>query len=79
MMAHVIGHARNQLADEFGLRDAEALQDVFGLGIHLSGARRAAVGQALEAFQLRIGYGRNDGVGVRVSVAQDICYFFVAH
>ena len=61
-----------------GRRDAELFQDKFGLLIHLAGTPRFADQIAGLIFQLRIGNGRADRVGVGIAMSDDndfVCCF----
>src|SRR5699024_4066905 len=49
----------------------ELLQDKLGLLVHLAGAAGLADQVAGPVFQLRIGDGGTDGIGIRVAVADD--------
>ncbi len=60
-----------EVGKELRRRDAELVQDVFCLRSELACARSDGV-EALAAFEGRIGDGRDDGVGVRVTVSNDV-------
>ena len=62
-----------------GRRDTELFQDELGLLIHFTGTARLADQRAGAVFELRIGNGGADGIGIGVAVPDDhdlVCFFW---
>ena len=62
-----------------GRRDTELFQDELGLLIHFTGTARLTDQRAGAVFELRIGNGGADGIGIGVAVPDDhdlVCFFW---
>ena len=68
---HAVGDLGEQVGDELRRLNTKAAQDVLRLRGQAAGTRRFNARPSLLTLELGVGDGRDDGIGVRIAVADD--------